>query len=427
MQEFPVYKTTQFENGLTVSTCEMPYMNSVCIGLWVGIGSRYEAMKISGTTHFIEHMLFKGTKSRSAFDISSEIESIGGHINAWTSEESTCFHTTASAKHFKTLLAVLMDMFHFSLFSEPDIDKEREVIKEEISMYRDQPGQYVEDLLNGAMWENHPLGRPITGTEETVDNLTRNILIDFKHKNYSASNTYIAVAGAVSHSEAVEVVLKYKSYFNTCPPPVFTPAISLQEKPIIKLSTRDIEQSNIALGFKTCSRHSNCRYALRVLNAIVAENMSSRLFHLLRDELGLAYNIYSNPTFLEDTGDWTILAGMDNDNIFKTINVILKELKIFKSERISEKEINTAKNYLIGQMEIALETTENQMNWIGEQLSGYKNIVSPVEIIECVNKVTGDEIKAIANQYIKPQNATLALVCSLKNEKCLSELFGILN
>ena len=236
----------------------------------------------------------------------------------------------------------------------------------------------------------------------------------------------LSEAGAISHNEAVEEVLKYKSYFNTCPSPVFTPAISLQDKPIIKLSTRDIEQANIALGFKACSRHSNCRYALRVLNAIVAENMSSRLFHLLRDELGLAYNIYSNPTLLEDTGDWTIFAGMDNENIFKTIKIILKELKIFKSEKISEKEINTAKNYLIGQMEIALETTENQMNWIGEQLSGYKHIFSPSEIIESINKVTADEIKTIANKYIKPQNATLALVCSLKNEKGLSELFGTL-
>ncbi len=427
MQEFPVYKSTQFDNRLTVSTCEMPYMNSVCVGLWVGIGSRYEPMEISGATHFIEHMLFKGTKIRSAFDISSEIESIGGHINAWTSEESTCFHTTASAKHFKTTLAVLMDMFHCSLFSELEIDKERDVIKEEISMYRDQPGQYVEDLLNEAMWENHPLGKPITGTEDTVDNLTRNILIDFKNKNYSASNTYLAVAGAISHNEVVEEVLKYKSYFNTYPPPIFTPAITLKDKPKIKLSTQDVEQANIALGFKACSRHSNSLYALRVLNAVVAENMSSRLFHLLRDELGLVYNIYSSPTFLEDTGDWTILAGMDNDNIFKTIKVILKELKTFKTENISEKEINTAKNYLIGQLEISLETTENQMNWIGEQLSGYKNIFSPSEIIESVNKVTADEIKAIANQYITSQNATLALVCSLKSEKGLLELFDTLN
>ncbi len=427
MQVFPVYKTAQFENGLTVGTCEMPYMKSVCIGLWVGVGSRYEPMEISGATHFIEHMLFKGTETRSAFDISSEIESIGGHINAWTSEESTCFHTTASAKHFKTTLAVLMDMFHFSLFSEPDIDKEREVIKEEISMYRDQPSQYVEDLLNETMWENHPLGKPITGTENTVENLTRNILIDFKNINYSASNTYLAVAGAISHNQVVEEIAKYISHFSTCPPPKFAPASLLQDKPRIKIATKDIEQANIALGFKACSRHSNSRYALRVLNAVVAENMSSRLFRLLRDELGLVYNIYSSPTFLEDAGDWTILAGMDNDNIFKTIKVILKELKNFKSENISEKEIKTAKNYLIGQLEISLETTENQMNWIGEQLLGYKNIFLPSEIIESVNKVTADEIKAIANKFITPQNATLALVCSLKSDKGLSELFDILN
>lgn len=422
-----IYKTTRLENGLVVATSEMPYMASVCAGLWVGIGSRYEPMNLNGITHFIEHILFKGTEIRTAYDISLQIESLGGHINAWTSEESTCFHAIASARFFKDLLAVLMDMFHFSKFSNDDIEKEREVIKDEIAMYRDQPNIYVEDLLDEIMWQNHPLGQPITGTETTVDKITRQNLLDYKSKNYNATNTFIVVAGAISHKDVLKEVKKYVSFFKNQPAPAYIPATSLPEKTSIRLITRNIEQTNIAIGFRSCSRHDPRTFALRVLNAIVAENMSSRLFRLLRDDLGLVYNIYSSASFLDDVGDWTILAGTDEKNIFKTLKTIFTELKKLKQNPPSIKEVETAKNYLIGQIEINLESTENQMNWLGEQLIGYKTIKHPREIIANIKKVTPADVQNVALDFIKPQKSALAIVSSLKSDKGLLDLFQIIS
>ncbi|MGC8742458.1 MAG: M16 family metallopeptidase [Verrucomicrobiia bacterium] len=427
MSDSPVYKTTRFDNGLVLATAEMPYMASVCVGLWTRIGSRYEPSSLNGATHFIEHLLFKGTKTRSAYDISLEIESLGGHINAWTSEESTCFHAIASAKYFQNLTDVLMDMFHFSKFSKADIDKEREVIKDEIAMYRDQPNQHVEDLLNVALWDNHPLGRPITGTEQTVDNLNREKIIKFKNQNYGAENSFLVVAGAISHSDAVEISKKYIQLFDKKRPLKYELANLLPEKLSIRLCTRKVEQTNLALAFKTCSRHDRRRYAIRVLNAIVGENMTSRLFRLLRDDVGIVYNIYSSPSFLDDVGDLTIIAGMDEENIEKTIKLILKELKNIKDNPPSKKEVETAKSYLIGQLEISLESTENQMNWLGEQLVGYNTIFAPEEVVSSIAAVTPEDVQQVARDFIKPQKAALAMVSSLKSDKGLLDLFKIIS
>jgi len=427
MSDSPVYKTTRFDNGLVLATAEMPYMASVCVGLWTRIGSRYEPPSLNGATHFIEHLLFKGTKTRSAYDISLEIESLGGHINAWTSEESTCFHAIASAKYFQNLTDVLMDMFHFSKFSKADIDKEREVIKDEIAMYRDQPNQHVEDLLNEALWDNHPLGKPITGTEQTVENLTREKLIKFKNQNYGAENSFLVVAGAISHSDAVEISKKYIQLFDKKPLPKYKPANLLSEKSSIRLCTRKVEQTNLALAFRTCSRHDSRRYALRVLNAIVGENMTSRLFRILRDDIGIVYNIYSSPSFFDDVGDLTIVAGMDEENIQKTIKLILKELRNIKDNPPSKQEVETAKSYLIGQLEISLESTENQMNWLGEQLVGYNTIIAPEQVIKNIMTVTPKDVQQVARDFIKPQKAAIAMVSSLKSDKGLLDLFKIIS
>ncbi|MGC8828546.1 MAG: M16 family metallopeptidase [Verrucomicrobiia bacterium] len=427
MPDSPIYRTTRFANGLVLATAEMPYMASACVGLWTKIGSRYEPPRLNGITHFIEHLLFKGTNTRTSYDISLEIESLGGHINAWTSEESTCFYAIASAKYFQNLIDVLMDMFHFSKFSKTDIDKEREVVKEEIAMYRDQPNQHVEDLLNEALWNNHPLGRPITGTEQTVNNLTREKLIKFKNQNYGAQNSFLVVAGSISHNDAVEKIKKYLQLFVKKRPPKYEPANLLPEKLSIRLCTRKVEQTNLALAFRTCSRHDPRRYAIRVLNAIVAENMTSRLFRLLRDDIGIVYNIYSSPSFFDDVGDFTILAGMDEENIFKAIQLILKELRKIKAKPPSKREVETAKNYLIGQLELSLESTENHMNWLGEQLVGYNTIIASDEVVKNIMAVTPEDLQQVAIDFIKPQKAAIALVSSLKSDKGLLDLFKIIS
>lgn len=427
MPQTPLHKLSCIDNGLWIATAEMPWVYSVCVGIWVGIGSRYETEEINGATHFIEHMLFKGTKKRSSHKISCEIEELGGHINAWTSEENTCFHAIASADHFPELLDVLMDMFHFSKFAKSDVDKEREVIKDEIAMYRDQPQQHIEDLLNEALWNNHPLGRPITGTEKSVDRLTRDLLLDFKKKNYTAPNTIIVVAGAVEHDAVLKEVAKYIKFFQNGERAKFERADSIDWLPEIKICKRELEQTHVALGFRGIPRHDERRFALRALNAIIAENMSSRLFRMLRDEYGLVYNIYSSPSFMDDTGDWSLVAGMDDTNVIKTLRIILKELKKLTEKKPSQRELNIAKEFLIGQLLIGLETSESQMNWLGEQLMGYRKIIPIEETIKGLRKVSADDVMHVARAIFKPQNAALAVIGQVSNVDELKKLIKILD
>src|SRR6478672_6123212 len=310
----------------------MPHMTSVSLGLWIGSGSRYEPAALNGVCHFIEHLLFKGTKKRSAKDISEAVEGVGGYLNAFTGEEITCFHARAGHLRFDEILDVLSDMLLNSLFAPKEIAKERDVIKEEIAMYLDQPHHYVQEVLNSILWPGQPLGRPITGTPRTLDGLSRDKLVDYLRANYVTANTLVVAAGKLKHAKLVKAVQRFAPRFKKSPRPEFVPSKAHQSSPIARLVHKDSEQTHIALGFRTCSRHDPRRYALRLLNTILGENMSSRLFQIIREDNGLAYSIYTSPSFFADTGDFVISAGLDTDNLEKTLRLITKELR-----RISER------------------------------------------------------------------------------------------
>src|SRR5437867_1839578 len=284
----------------------MPHMTSVSVGLWIGVGSRSEPAKLNGICHFIEHLLFKGTRKRTAREISEAVEGIGGYLNAFTSEEATCLHARASHDRFDQLLDVLTDMLLNSKLAPVDIGKEREVIKEEIAMYLDQPQHQVQELLNATIWPGQPLGRPITGTDQTLDVIGRNHLVEYLRHNYVTGGTLIVATGKLRHSQVVRAVKHFAPRFQTGVRAQFAPAQNEQQTPRIRLVTKKTEQTQIALGIRTCSRHDERRYALRLLNTILGENMSSRLFQIIREDLGLAYSIYSTPSFFDDTGDLVI-------------------------------------------------------------------------------------------------------------------------
>jgi predicted Zn-dependent peptidase len=321
-----MYQATRLENGLTVATAEMPHMASVSLGIWVGVGGRCEAEEVGGISHFIEHMLFKGTKRRTARDISQAVEGIGGYLNAFTSEEHTCFYAKAGHGHFEDLLEVLTDMFLHSTFDAGELAKEREVIKEELAMYLDQPQQYVQELLNAALWPGQPLGRSITGTVKTLDAISRERMFDFQRSHYMAEGVVIAAAGRLRHAEVLRAVGRRARQFPGGPRPRFEPVTGAQERPVVRLHTKKTEQTQIALGVRACSRHQEQRFALRLLNAVLGENMSSRLFQTVREEKGLAYSIYSGNSFFDDTGDLVISAGLDLGNLEKTLKIILREI-----------------------------------------------------------------------------------------------------
>jgi predicted Zn-dependent peptidase len=416
-----MYKITRLPNGLTIATAEMPHMTGVSVGLWVGIGSRYEPAEVNGVCHFIEHLLFKGTKKRTAKEISEAVEGVGGYLNAFTSEEATCFHARACHERFEDLLDVLMDMIHNSKFSPAEIAKERQVIKEEIAMYLDEPQHLVQELLNATIWPEHPLGRPITGTGETLDRLDRNKLLAYLRSNYIANKSVLVVTGNVKHKRALKAVSRYASRFQNGAAPKSAPVRGDQNAPRLKLFTKDTEQTQLALGIRTCSRHDERRYALRLLNTIVGENMSSRLFQIIREDRGLAYSVYSTPSLFEDTGDLVISAGLDADNLPKTLRLILRELRRLAETPPSAAELRRARDYVLGQIDLGQESTENQMNWIGEQLLGYGRIFSPNEVKRRLREVTPSQIRGVAQDFFRPSGFNLALVSPLKSAKHLTK------
>jgi len=409
-----VYQVTQLKNGLRIATAEMPHMRSVSLGLWLGIGSRYERAELSGACHFIEHLLFKGTRRRSAKEISQAVEGIGGYLNAFTSEEVTCYHARAGYERFDELLEVLMDMFLNSRFAPEDIAKERDVIKEEMAMYLDEPQHQVQELLNATLWPSQPLGRSITGTNRTLDHLNREALVGYLRANYLASNALIVVAGRIRHGQVVRAVSPYASKFRSGAPAPFDPAREDQAAPRVRLLTKRTEQTQIALGIRTCPRNDERRYALRLLSTLLGENMSSRLFQVVREDHGLAYSIYSTPSSFHDTGDLVISAGLDLENLPKTLDLVLKELRRCTTTSPGVAELRRARDYVIGQIDLGLESTETQMNWLGEQLLGLGRTVSAATIKRRLQAVTPGEIRAAARDFFRSDRLSLALVSPLK-------------
>jgi predicted Zn-dependent peptidase len=419
-----MYRITTLANGFRVATAEMPHMASVSLGLWVGIGSRHEPAVLNGACHFIEHMLFKGTRRRSARSISEAVEGIGGYLNAFTSEEITCFHARVHHQHFLPVLDVLMDMFHHSRFAPADVAKEREVIKEEIAMYRDQPAQHVQEVLNATTWPHHPLGRSITGTSRSLDSIHRPHLARFVRNNYLAANTVLVVAGNIRHAAVVKAAKQYAKRFQTGTPPAFLPAPTAQQEPRLKLVTQQTEQAQLAIGFRTCSRHDERRFALRLLNAILAENMSSRLFQLIREDLGLAYNIYSTPSFYADAGDLVISAGLDTDNLPRVLRLIMAEFRRCAERLPSAAELRRARDFAVGQLDLMLESTENQMNFVGEQILGYGRVTAPGLIKQRLAAVTRSQVRSVAADFFGPDRLNVALVSPLKSSTSLAPILG---
>ena len=402
----------------------MPRMQSVSVGLWLGVGSRYEPAALNGVCHFIEHLLFKGTEKRSAKEISQAVEGVGGYLNAFTSEEATCFHARAGHERFELILDVLMDMLLHSKFAPPDIAKEREVIKEEMAMYLDEPQHLVQELLNATVWPGQPLGRPITGTDKTLDAMGRTHLLRYLRENYVAGNAVIAAAGRVKHSRALHAVARYAPRLESGSCPQFAPAHSEQTGPRVRLFTKPTEQTQIALGIRTCARHDERRYALRLLNTVLGENMSSRLFQVVREDRGLAYNIYSTPSFFADAGDLVISVGLDTDNLLKVIRLVLRELRRLSESPPSAAEVRRARDYVSGQIELGEESTESQMNWMGEQMLGYRRLLHPAQVKRRIAKVTPGEIRAVARDFFRPDRLNLAIVSQLKSPTGVSKVLN---
>ena len=417
-----MYRVTRLANGLTAATAEMPHMASVCVGLWVAAGSRGEPRALNGATHFIEHMLFKGTRRRSAEQISQAVEGVGGYLNAFTTEEYTCYHARAGHEHFPELLEVLADMFLNSTFEPRELRKEREVIKEEVASYLDQPHQLVHELLNATLWPGHPLGRPLTGTAHSLDGLGRAQLLNFLHRHYTSGATLLVVTGRCRHAQVLNAIRRLAGRFTPGPRPHFEPFIPRQKAPSVRLCRRETSQLQMALGIRAWSRHDPRRYALRLLNVLLGENMSSRLFQSLREERGLAYSVHSSVILFEDVGVLTISAGLDPDKLHQALRLIRREFRRLLTNLPTAAELRRARDYLAGQLDLSLEGTENQMNWVGEQLLCYGRIHSAAEIKLGLAAVRPADIRAVARDLLRPERMSLAVVSPLKKSSGLASL-----
>jgi predicted Zn-dependent peptidase len=397
-------------NGVRVVTSRLPHVGSVSFGIWVGVGGRHEPNKLSGVSHFIEHMLFKGTPTRSSLQVSREIEGRGGHLNAFTQEESTCFYARVVTEQLSRSFDVLSDMVLNPSFDAKELEKERQVILEEMMMYRDQPHHLVHELLEGGLWPKHPLGRSLVGSERTIAGMSRDEMVGYKESRYIPSRIVCSFAGGVDHATCVEMVRN--AFEGLARRRSVTMRKFDDSTPVGPLGAacKPIEQCQLALGFRVFGRSDLRRYPLKILSILLGENMSSRLFQVVRERHGLAYSVQSSSQLLTDTGSFVISAGLEKGSAVKTLRLILKELDRIRTRKVRTSELRMARDYAIGQLKLGLESTSPQMLWLGENFLSFGKFMDPAESVEALRKVTAEDVQDVAQEWLTSECASLGVV-----------------
>jgi len=378
------------------------------MGIWLNVGSRDEQENESGLTHFIEHMLFKGTEKRSALEIAKQLDAVGGMSNAFTSKENTCFHAKVLDTHLPLVVEILSDIFLQSVFDQVEVEREREVILQEINMVEDTPDEYVHILFNQNFWDGNALGRPIFGNVQTVKSFTREMILEYLNRGYHPDRIVLTAAGNVNHQEFLELVgpafsniERHGHNFDRTPP---------RANSRVDLYSRDIEQIHLCLGTRGTSLHEKERYCCSILNVILGGSMSSRLFQEVRERRGLAYSIYSFLSSQTDTGMMGIYGAVRPDNIKETLELIRQELSRFKREPISDTELRAAKEHIKGGIYLAAENTDNRMSRLAKNEMIFNRFVTYEEIEADLERVTVEDIQALAQQIFQPEVMSLVLL-----------------
>ena len=418
-----MYRKTILPNGLRLLSQEMPQTRSVSICLFVGTGSRYETEQLSGISHFIEHVLFRGTEKRpTSRAISESIEGIGGILNGGTDRETTVYWAKAPRDHFAPTLDTLSDMLLHSKFDPSDIEKERQVIVEEIHMTEDEPDQKACQLIDTVLWPDHPLGRDIAGTEETVGVISRNDMRKYMAEHYLPENTVVAIAGGLAQKDIVATVGEKLGSWQPGPNKIrpFSPFAESDGKRLV-VETRDIEQDHFLLALPALSIADPRRYTESLLNVILGEGMSSRLFSEIRDKMGLAYAIHSYAEFLKDTGALTVAASVGPDNLIKALEAVIKELNLLKTTLTSQ-ELTKAKELSKGRMALRLEDSRHVASWLGGQEILTGEVLTPEEVINRIDSVKLSDLEDLADDLIREEKMRLSLVGPVADEKPFRDL-----
>jgi len=416
-----MYRKQQMKNGIRVVTEEIPYVNSVSVGIWVKVGSRNETVNVNGVSHFIEHMLFKGTPNRSAKEIANSIDKIGGQLNAFTSKESTCYYAKVLDSHFDIALDVLSDMFLNSSFIKEEIEKEKGVIMEEINMYEDSPEDLVHDLFSQGVWSGNPLGMSILGTEESLYALNRESIVDYYKENYIPENIVVSVVGNIKHEAVVEKVEKHLGHL-----PTASKRISIIEKPSfdpIKITrNKDTEQVHLCIGFEGVETDHELFYPLLTMNNIFGGAMSSRLFQNIREDKGLAYSVFSYPSSYQDCGLYSIYAGMKPTQLKTVAQLIMEEVHEMMAKGLTEEELFDSKEQMKGSYTLGLESTSGRMISIGKSELMYNRIHSPAEVLEKIDKVDMDSVNRAIKTVFDLNRMGGAVIGSFDDKVDLKEI-----
>ena len=381
-----MYRKSTLDNGLRIVSESIPYMSSVSLGIFVGTGSRSELPPEQGVSHFIEHLMFKGTQKRSARDIAEMVDDVGGQLNAATDRENTCYYIKVLPEHLGLGMDILSDMLLHSKFAESDVEKERQVVLEEISLYEDSPDELIHDLHMNSLWPGHALGRNILGTRETIGDMSRQTIVDYTMRHYVPDNVVIAAAGNLTHEQLVEQVRLYWDDVKGAYPrltdsaPVFATGRLLQEK--------DIEQIHICLGTPGVAHDSPEFYSSHVLNTILGGGVSSRLFQSIREEKGLAYSVCSYPSSFRDAGLLTIYTGVSPDNSLEVMEIIYSIIGDIQANGVRADEMQRAKEQLKAGLMFSLESSSSRMSRLGRAEISAREYLSPEKLAAKVDGVS---------------------------------------
>jgi len=400
-------------NGVRLITESIPHVRSVAVGIWMGTGSRQESPEQNGITHFIEHMLFKGTSRRSAEEIARQVDSIGGHLDAFTAKEMVSYNAKVVDEHLPLVLDILSDMVLNPLFQPEDIEKEKSVVLEELKMEADNPEYLVHEIFAGSFWKDHPLGKPILGTRETVRQFSRQAIADYYHKIYVPSNIVITAAGNLEHSRLEELA---RERFESLPangsvPLGATPStharLSLRHK-------KSLEQVHLCLGVPCHPLPHERRYVTSVLNTLLGGGMSSRLFQNIREKRGLAYAVFSEISAYRDTGCISVYAGTSRESVRQVVGLILDEFKRLKDDPVPAEELRRAKDNLKGALMLGLESTTSRMANLARQHLYFGRFFSLDEMLESIEQVTAEQIQQCAQDFFDQRHMALAVLGNLE-------------
>lgn len=417
-----VHKTV-LGNGVRILSKTMPHTRTVSAGVWVNVGARDESSEQSGSSHFIEHMLFKGTSQRSAYQIAKEFDAIGGQTNAFTSMENTCYHARVIDAHLETMVDILTDIFLNSLFEESELERERPVIFQEIGMMEDSPEDYIHILTGGTYWGDHPLGRSILGSRQTVGGFDASALKSFFRQFYQPDRIVIAAAGNVSHPQLVDLL--GPAFESVCNGSCFPERVPPEGRSRVDLHPRSIEQLHICLSAPGLGLASPQKYAFSLMNTILGGNMSSRLFQEIRERRGLAYSVYSFMQAYTDTGMFCAYTGVDPQRASEAVEQILEQLQRLKEKPVSEATLRDAKEFTKGNLFMAAESVDNQMFRLAQNELTLQAYIPLQTVVEKIEAVTPVDIQALARSLFQKDRLALTLLGPIAPNSAFENLLSI--